>query len=82
MMPEATKTQAFRVIVTVEVVREQPIRQFGAATDGRSAKKQRASLTLARTVAVKRVGSPSPHHGGPRENGTRSGVGAITAVGT
>lgn len=69
MMPEATRARAFRVIVTGEVVRERQTRQVGAATDGRNAKKQRTSLTLARTVAVKPGASPSPRHGGPRENG-------------
>lgn len=82
MMPEATGARAFREIVTGGVVLERQTRPVGAATDGRSAKRQRASLTLARMVAVKPDGRPSPGHGGPREGGAHGGVGAIAAVGT
>jgi hypothetical protein len=44
--------------------------------------RQQPLRTLACKAATKPAKSPPPHHGGPRENGTRNGVGAIAAVGT
>ena len=46
------------------------------------ATRQQRLPALARKAAAKYLGWPSEFHGGPRENGTCSGSGAIAAVGT
>ena len=82
MMPSARKGEGLPEFCTSKALQKWQARWVRGATDGWSAKKQRVQLTLARTAAVKPVGSPSAGHGGPLENGTWADIGAIAAVGT
>ena len=67
---------------TGKAVAKRPVRVIDSAAGGAHATGRQTPATVARTIAAKTLGVPSKHHGGPRENGTRMGIGAIAAVGT
>jgi len=82
MMPKARVAHEFRRFEANDAVwRRRTPAAKGVASEFGTTRPQRAPA-LARKAAEKHLGWPSELHGGPRENGVRSGIGAIAAVGT
>lgn len=82
MMPGASKAASLREICTGEAFAEGQAVIVDTVAGRRVEKVQQLPPAMAHTAVANCVGWPSPHHGGPRENRTRMGVGAIAAVGT
>jgi hypothetical protein len=73
--------EATPAINAAEVWGERQIFMIDGAAGPLCTTRQQRPLAMAHTATAKRC-NPSPHHGGPLENGPRNGVGAIAAVGT